>query len=126
MAVSPMSRALPPSRLPIALSDAPATLSRHGGRVFVVVSLPERCSAAEPAPRAPTSTELAIAMLVLRGLSPAGIASLRGRSKRTIVNQLGSLYRKLGCASRSDLLAHFAARGADSIPAESLHAKHVA
>ena len=37
------------------------------------------------------------------GLSNAAIARKRGRSTRTIANQLAAVYRKLGVSSRSEL-----------------------
>lgn len=47
--------------------------------------------------------------LVLAGLPSASIAARRGRSRRTIENQLGAVYRKLGLGSRLELYARFAA-----------------
>jgi DNA-binding NarL/FixJ family response regulator len=40
------------------------------------------------------------------GLSNAAIARARGRSPRTIANQLQSIYRKLGVASRAEMTAY--------------------
>lgn len=90
------------------------------------MSLPVRPTTSDPPPRPPTDAELEVASLLLRGLTHAAIARVRGTAKRTIVNQLGSLYRKLGCASRSDLVAHFSARRPAPSPTRSSHAKHVA
>jgi len=42
---------------------------------------------------------------LLRGESNAQIAAARGRSARTVANQLQSLFRKLGVGSRHELMA---------------------
>ncbi|MCE9575265.1 MAG: LuxR C-terminal-related transcriptional regulator [Deltaproteobacteria bacterium] len=55
-----------------------------------------------------TRAELAVARLVLEGRTTARIAALRGTSARTVSHQLSSIYRKLGIASRRELLARFA------------------
>lgn len=51
-----------------------------------------------------TATEREIVGLVFRGHSNAEIASLRGRSVRTVETQLSSIYRKLGISSRAELI----------------------
>lgn len=52
-----------------------------------------------------TASELAIAELVLQGHATAEIARARGRSVRTIANQIAAIYRKLGVKSRRELFA---------------------
>jgi DNA-binding NarL/FixJ family response regulator len=52
-----------------------------------------------------SSAELEVARDALAGLSNAAIASKRGRSPRTIANQLASIYRKLGVDSRTQMAA---------------------
>ena len=50
-----------------------------------------------------TPAEHAVAIDVLAGLSNAEVARKRGRSRRTIANQLAAIYRKLGIHSRVEL-----------------------
>jgi DNA-binding NarL/FixJ family response regulator len=56
-----------------------------------------------------SAAERAVATLVLRGWSNAEIASHRGTTKRTAANQVASIFRKLGIASRAELAAAFSA-----------------
>ncbi len=60
-----------------------------------------------------TPAERAILSALLRGLSNAEIARTRGTSRNTIVNQVGSIFRKLGVRSRSELQA-LGARSSDT------------
>jgi len=59
---------------------------------------PKKQSALSPA-------ESDVLQLVLRGASNAEIAKARGRSVRTIANQVASLLRKLGVESRFELMS---------------------
>ena len=52
-----------------------------------------------------TQAEHDIVQQLLAGSSNAQIATSRRRSVRTVANQIASIYRKLGVASRSDLAA---------------------
>lgn len=52
-----------------------------------------------------TPAEQAIVELVLDGYDNASIAAARGRSPRTIANQLARIFRKLGVSSRAELAA---------------------
>jgi DNA-binding CsgD family transcriptional regulator len=52
-----------------------------------------------------TAAEREVAQLALDGCSDAEIASRRGTSRSTVANQLGRIYRKLGVASRVELVA---------------------
>ncbi|HJK99319.1 MAG TPA: helix-turn-helix transcriptional regulator [Polyangiaceae bacterium LLY-WYZ-14_1] len=64
--------------------------------------------ASRPTPSAPavlTPAEAALLGLLRQGLSDGEIAASRGVSRRTVGNQLGAIYRKLGVTSRHELLA---------------------
>ena len=63
------------------------------------------------APAVLTEAERAVVALVLSGCSNAQVASGRGRSARTVANELASAYRKLGVGSRAELAAWVAAGG---------------
>lgn len=53
-----------------------------------------------------TASEREIVALLLDGRSGAEIAASRGRSYRTIANQLAAIYRKFGVNSRTELAAY--------------------
>jgi len=72
-----------------------------GGESFVVMSLPTGTTS----PEGLSSAEREVANDAAAGLSNAAIAKKRGRSVRTIANQLASVYRKLSVASRAELAA---------------------
>lgn len=74
---------------------------RAAGEDLVVISMPIELGTG-PAPGL-TRAELEVANDVLAGDSSAVIARRRGRSPRTIANQLASIYRKLGVSSRAEL-----------------------
>jgi len=77
---------------------------RIGSSEFAVLSFP-----AAPAnlPAGLTEAERAVATAVLAGASTAEIARRRGRSPRTIANQLAAIYRKLGVQSRAEFAARY-------------------
>jgi DNA-binding NarL/FixJ family response regulator len=52
-----------------------------------------------------TDSEKDVVELVVQGWSNSRIAAERGTSPRTIANQLGAAYRKLGVQSRRELIA---------------------
>lgn len=54
-----------------------------------------------------TPTERGTALMLLRGLSHKRIAKLTGRSERTVRQHAVAVYRKSGCAGRSELAAFF-------------------
>lgn len=56
-----------------------------------------------------TPSERCIVAQLLDGLSGAELAAQRGRSYRTIANQLATIYRKCGVNSRQELVAHVTA-----------------
>lgn len=58
-----------------------------------------------------TPAELDVAALVLEGLTNLAIAERRGRSVRTVANQLASIYAKLEVGSRAELAAWAARLG---------------
>lgn len=74
-----------------------------GGERFVIMSLPARADGNTYASL--SAAERDVASDAAAGLSNAEIANKRGRSARTIANQLASVYRKLGVASRAELAA---------------------
>jgi DNA-binding NarL/FixJ family response regulator len=79
-----------------------------GEERLVVISLPAN-EVRKTATLSPT--ELAVARDALAGLSNAAIAHKRGRSSRTIANQLASIYRKLGVGSRAQMATRLLGRG---------------
>jgi DNA-binding NarL/FixJ family response regulator len=52
-----------------------------------------------------TDGEKGVVELVVQGWSHSRIATERGTSPRTVANQLGAAYRKLGVKSRRELIA---------------------
>ena len=54
-----------------------------------------------------TPSERAVALLAAAGLSNAAIAGRRGRSTRTVANQIAAACAKLGVAGRRELRASF-------------------
>jgi len=73
-----------------------------GGEVFALLE------SGDPQPDVPaglTGAEADVARLALEGLSNKQIAARRGTSPCTVANQMASLFRKLGLASRPELLA---------------------
>ena len=74
----------------------------HGGDEYVVLSFD-----ALPHARFAELTEIerTIVEMVVAGRSNVEIARARGRAPSTIQNQLSAIYRKLGVASRAELMA---------------------
>lgn len=56
-------------------------------------------------PEGLTDAEISVLMLILAGLSNEEIARARGRSLRTVANQVASILEKSGAASRGELCA---------------------
>ncbi|NBF39733.1 MAG: hypothetical protein GVY14_04900 [Spirochaetes bacterium] len=71
-----------------------------GDRSVVVLRTPEH----GPQLSVLTDAERAVAVLVARGLSNPQIAQRRGRSPRTVANQVRSIYTKLEIKSRQQLV----------------------
>ena len=55
-------------------------------------------------PAALTDAEQEVALLVFEGATDEQIAAERGASVKTVGNQLGSIFRKLGVSSRAQLV----------------------
>jgi DNA-binding CsgD family transcriptional regulator len=72
---------------------------------YAVFSYPAPGAANAEALSVLTATERALVALLLRGRSAAEIAQERGRSRRTVENQGGVIYRKLKVNSRRELKA---------------------
>lgn len=76
-----------------------------GDDEFVVISVPLRpARVVEPL----SVAEREIAGLIVQGLSNEAIAQRRGKSIRTIANQVGSAMRKLSVGSRLELASTLA------------------
>ena len=80
------------------------------GDDLVLLSFPV---AGPGAPAVLTAAEWEVARLVYEGGSNAEVARARNVSVKTIGNQLVSIYRKLGAASRAELVLHLHARHDD-------------
>lgn len=85
-------------------STVRTTSFRVGTEEFTVVSV--------PLPDADdlsvlTSAERDVCRRLLRGRSNAEIAQARGRSDRTIANQVAAIFHKLGVGSRAELAARY-------------------
>jgi DNA-binding NarL/FixJ family response regulator len=88
-----------------------ASAFEHDGSDYVVVSRP----LGRPLVFAElTRAELAVAEGLLDGRSMRELAAQREVSERTIANQMAGVYRKLGIASRQELVALTAAGRASS------------
>jgi DNA-binding CsgD family transcriptional regulator len=94
-----------PSRLgPMPPPDLEVTSFSVGDREYAIF----RFDVAEPGEPPPspanmTAAEWAVVRLVVDGRSNQDIATERGVAVRTIINQLSSVYRKLGVNSRTEL-----------------------
>jgi DNA-binding NarL/FixJ family response regulator len=76
------------------------TTFEAGPDTFAILSFPV---AELPLPDALSAAEKAVCQLLLTGASNAEIAQLRRTSVRTVANQVASILKKLGAASRSEL-----------------------
>jgi DNA-binding NarL/FixJ family response regulator len=74
------------------------------GEELLVVSVPLR----QQMPSALTSAEQEVARALARGASNADIARERASSVYTVANQVASILRKLGVASRSQIVTKLA------------------
>lgn len=84
--------------------DRPADLMRlrRGDDEYLVLSLPLRV------PSELTRAEGEVAHMATAGLTEREIASRRGVSRKTVHNQLQSVYRKLGVRDRAQLVRRLA------------------
>ena len=101
------NRRLPPSPAsvdPIAPVGLRASTFRLGADELAVLSFPIDTAVV---PVVVTESERAIGLALAHGLSNAEIAAARGRSVRTVANQVASLLRKLGAGSRAEAGARF-------------------
>ena len=80
------------------------------GQSYIVLSYP---SPPQAALHGLSDLESSIARAVATGQTNREIATGRSRSVFTIQNQLARIYKKLGVASRSELAALLAQRGAE-------------
>jgi len=89
----------------LARTDGARTLRfLHEGQELIVLSVP-----LQPASRiALTRAQLEVARSIVRGESNAAIARRRGTSVRTVANQVASILRRLGVASRAQVAAKLA------------------
>src|SRR5262245_39956481 len=79
---------------------AEASVHEIQGEEFLVFRIPLR----EPELRGELSAaEREVAALAFSGLSNADIARRRRTSARTVANQMGAIFRKLGVRSRAEL-----------------------
>jgi DNA-binding NarL/FixJ family response regulator len=76
----------------------------HADEMFLVVSAPIEA----PPYAALSPAELEIARALARGANNAKIARKRGTSQRTVANQVGSLMRRLGVQSRTQVATKMA------------------
>jgi DNA-binding NarL/FixJ family response regulator len=74
------------------------------------VKLPVIAAAPLPFPDSFTAAERDVASMLLAGRSSAEIAGARSTSKRTVANQLASIYRKCGVSTREELAASLLTR----------------
>jgi DNA-binding CsgD family transcriptional regulator len=100
------SPATSPSPLPKGVSVTAVSI---GGVRGLVIDIPAQCA---ELPTGLTEAEREIVTLLLEGRSNQEIATLRGRSYRTVANQLAAIYRKLSVASRAELIASLDLRSA--------------
>ena len=91
--------ASPPIRAPAGLR---ALLFSAAGEEFALLEWP---AAARAQPAKFGAAEGDVLRLLTAGLSNAEIARARGRSTRTVANQVARIYRKLGVRSRLELFA---------------------
>lgn len=90
--------------LPLTPPESLIAYEIEPGKVLFVHSLEQRAIAGL------TEAEQAVVALLLDGYDNASIAAARGRSPRTIANQLARIFRKLDVSSRAELAAKLSAK----------------
>ncbi len=91
--------------------QAPPIRAPHGLRALLFTAGDEEFALLEWPARAPAqpvrfgAAEGEVLRLLAAGLGNAEIARARGRSPRTVANQVARIYRKLGVRSRLELFA---------------------
>lgn len=117
----PGPRPLPPFRMP-ATGAPPAPAPRAamveiGGEVVAVLRFqaPRRVAPAATIGGAPTvpltEAEHEVMQAIFAGKSNDAIAKERGRSARTVANQIASIFKKHRVGSRSELVARYVGGG---------------
>jgi DNA-binding NarL/FixJ family response regulator len=97
-----------PSNIELSVAPPPGLFASRfelGEHEFLLLEWP---LASRPAPPRLTRAEQEVLNLILAGFSNPEIAARRGRSVRTIANQVASLFRRLDVGSRLELFALFA------------------
>jgi DNA-binding NarL/FixJ family response regulator len=85
--------------------DVEVELLEIGGERLAILTFPS-----ERTPEGLSPAELEILRLLRKGMSNAEIARARATSVRTVANQVASLLRRFGVASRHELLIAIAAQ----------------
>ncbi len=100
--------------------EAPRSLSAWrfdvGDDAFVLLEWRTSSDARPPKFGSLSPAEAAVVILAAAGLSNEAIARRRRSATRTVANQMGSAFRKLGIHSRAELIAAFARRTAPGEP----------
>ena len=86
--------------------DLRGSAFHFAGDEFVVLTFADRSP--QVAERL-TAAEQEVVLALLAGQSNAAIARARGRSARTVANQVARVFRKLGVSSRAELVARWTA-----------------
>ncbi len=81
--------------------EGDVTLLRVGDEELVVLTMPVLATHTLEL----SGAERHVLALILEGKSNASIAGVRGTAVRTVANQVTSIFRKLGVASRAELAA---------------------
>lgn len=84
-----------------------------GGHEYVVICVDDGAQAQPVALDELTRSEREVAGLVAEGLSSQAIATQRGRSVRTVENQIAAIYRKLRVGSRAELVVRLSRPAVD-------------
>lgn len=103
----PRSEEPEPASAPSSEGDRRVTRFRWAEDDYVVLSYPP---ATPPPSTGLTASEQAVFLALLAGQSNREIAESRGRSQRTVANQVASIFHKLGVGSRAELVAKHSGR----------------
>ena len=99
---APRAPAAPPRRRASLTPPDGLRASVLSGADVVLLSYP---AASVLLPPGLTDAEREVVEAIVEGKSNAQIAAARGRSARTVANQVNSVFRKLGVGSRTELVA---------------------
>lgn len=100
---SPLALGFGPASPP---TDLRVSLLEIGTAVFAVLRFSARRAGGPPRL---TSAETSVMTAIFEGKSNEAIARERGTSARTVANQIASIFRKHGVASRCELVASYLA-----------------